>query len=102
MANCIAAGVKQNVFRARARRYGSSLEASLAPNNIPTSVFHNLIDTFRKNLPTWHRYWRLRKRALGLEQFCEYDIKAPLTTAKIHVPYAQAVEWVAAGMRPAG
>jgi oligoendopeptidase F len=102
MANCLAAGVKQNVFRARARRFASALEASLAPNNIPTSVFHNLVATFRQNLPTWQRYWRLRKRALGLEQFYEYDIKAPLTTAKIHLSYAQAVEWVAAGLRPLG
>jgi oligoendopeptidase F len=102
MANCIAAGVKQNVFRARARRYASALEAALAPNNIPTGVFHNLIETFRNHLPVWQRYWRLRKRALGLDAFCEYDIKAPLTSAKIHVSYAQAVEWVAEGMRPLG
>jgi oligoendopeptidase F len=102
MANCLIAGVKQNVFRARARRYGSSLEAALGPNRLPTSVFHTLIDTFRKHLPTWHRYWRLRRQALGLEPMYEYDIKAPLTEAKIEVPYEQAVTWVAEGMAPLG
>jgi oligoendopeptidase F len=98
MANCLIAGVKQNVFRARARRYPSALAAALAPNHIPVSVFHNLIQTFRQHLPTWHRYWRLRRRALGVERLYEYDIKAPLAQSQIRVPYQQAVEWVVAGM----
>jgi oligoendopeptidase F len=102
MANCIVTGVKQNVFRARARRYASSLEAALSPNHIPVTVFHNLIDTFRKHIPTWHRYWRLRRQVLGLDPLYEYDIKAPLTQTEIHVPYKQAVEWVAEGMQPLG
>jgi oligoendopeptidase F len=102
MANCLIAGVKQNVFRARARRYDSSLEAALAPNNIPPAVFHNLIETFRSHLPTWQRYWRLKRRALALDSMYEYDIKAPLTAAQIHVPYEQAVTWVAKGMAPLG
>ncbi len=102
MAACISAGVKQDVFRARARHYSSSLEASLAPNNIPVEVFHNLINTYRKHLPTWHRYWRVRRQALGLDKLHEYDIKAPLTQAQTAVPYALAVDWIAAGMQPLG
>ncbi len=94
--------IKQNVFNARARRYESALHASLEPNNIPVEVFHNLIATFRKHLPTWHRYWRLRKRVLGLDKLGVYDIKAPLTGAKPVVPFEQAVEWIAAGMAPLG
>ncbi len=93
---------KQNVFNARARNYASSLEASLGPNDIPVEVFHNLIRTFRRNLPTWHRYWRLRKKALGLDALHVYDIKAPLTQAKPVVPFGQAVEWITAGMAPMG
>ncbi|HEY5669422.1 MAG TPA: M3 family metallopeptidase, partial [Anaerolineales bacterium] len=57
--------VKSNVFMMRSRRHHSTLEASLFESNIPTSVFHNLIDTYRKNLPTWHRYWAIRRKALG-------------------------------------
>ncbi len=102
MANALAAGVKQNVFRARARRYGSALEAALTPPNIPTQVFHNLIATFQRNLPTWHRYWRLRRRVLGVETLHEYDIKAPLTQEKIEAPYRQAVDWICEGMAPLG
>jgi oligoendopeptidase F len=102
MANCLAAGVKQNVFMARARNYGSALEAALQPNFIPLEVFHNLIATFRKHLPIWHRYWRMRKQALGLNELHVYDTKAPLTTQPLVVPYAQSVEWICDGMAPLG
>ncbi len=98
----LTAAIKQNVFNARVRNYVSSLHASLEPNFIPVEVFHNLLAVFRRHLPTWHRYWRLRKRALGLEQLGVYDIKAPLTAAKPVVPFEQAVEWIAAGMAPLG
>ena len=101
-ASCLAAGVKQDVFVARARRYGSSLEAALTPNFIPLEVFHNLIATFKANLPTWHRYWALRKKALGLSELHVYDTKAPLTAAPVRVPYAQSVEWICDGMAPLG
>ncbi len=96
------AGFKRDVFNARARRYPSSLEASLFPNNIPTEVFHNLIDVFKENLPTWHRYWRVRREALGYDELHVYDIKAPLREKKVEVSYQQAVEWICAGMAPLG
>jgi oligoendopeptidase F len=102
MAACLATGVKQNVFMARARRYGSALEAALDGSDLPLEVFHNLIETFRRHLPTWHRYWRLRREALGYEQLHVYDIKAPLTRAMPEVPFERAVEWISAGMRPLG
>jgi len=101
-AAALIADFKQDVFRMRARKYENCLQASLEPNHVPVEVFHNLIETFKKNLPTWHRYWRLRKKALGYETFHVYDIKAPLTTAKPVVPFEQAVDWICAGMAPLG
>ena len=95
-------GIKRDVFRARARRYDSSLEASLFPNNIPTEVFHNLIEVFKANLPTWHRYWRVRREALGYDELGVYDLKAPLTEEKPEVSYEQAVDWICEGMAPLG
>jgi oligoendopeptidase F len=94
--------IKANVFQARARRFGNSLEASLFENNIPTAVFHNLIETFRQNLPTWRRYFALRRKALGVERLELYDLWAPLTSSRPQVPYSQAVEWICAGLRPMG
>ncbi|HEX5688621.1 MAG TPA: M3 family metallopeptidase, partial [Roseiflexaceae bacterium] len=102
MASCLTAGVKQQVFAARVRRYPSAIEASLGANNIPPAVFHNLIATFRSNLPTWHRYWRIRRQALGYDKLYEYDVKAPLSAEPPQVPFERAVEWITAGMRPLG
>lgn len=102
MANALATGIKQDVFMARVRRYGSSLEASLEPNFIPLEVFHNLISVFRANLPTWHRYWRVRQKALGLSKLGVYDTRAPLTPDKSSVTYQQAVDWICQGMAPLG
>ena len=94
--------IKQNVFHTRARRYGSTLEAALFPHNIPVSVFHNLIETFRANLPTWHRYWAVRRKALGVDSLHPYDIWAPLTGERPHIPYEQAVDLICAGLAPMG
>ena len=91
-----------DVFNARARNYRSSLEASLGSNNIPTEVFYALIETFKKHLPTWHKYWQVRKQALHLDEFHVYDIKAPLSTQSPKVPFEQAIDWISEGMAPLG
>jgi oligoendopeptidase F len=102
LAATLTATIRQDVFNARAHGYESSLHASLAPNNVPVEVFHNLIGVFKTNLPTWHRYWRLRRKLLGYDKFTVYDIKAPLTSQKPVVPFQQAVEWITEGMAPLG
>jgi oligoendopeptidase F len=94
--------IRQDVFNAQVRGYESSLHASLAPNNVPVEVFHNLIGVFKKNLPTWQRYWRLRRKLLGYDKFHVYDIKAPLTSKKPVLSFQQAVEWIVEGMAPMG
>jgi oligoendopeptidase F len=102
LASNLMVNVRRAVVYARARRYPSALEASLFENNIPPAVFHNLIDTYKANLPTWHRYWRARKKALGVDTLQPYDVWAPLTPNNPVVSYEQAVEWIADGMQPLG
>lgn len=102
MANSFLTAARQNVFRARARHYESALHASIESNFIPVEVFHNLIAVFKSHLPTWHRYWALRKRALGLNDFQVWDIKAPLGGHKPEIPFHQAVAWISEGMAPLG
>jgi oligoendopeptidase F len=102
LASNLATSIKQNIFTMRARRHSSSLEAALFENNIPVSVFHSLIDTFQKNLPTWHRYWSIKRKALAVDTLHPYDIWAPLTEDRPRVTYEQAVEWIAAGLAPLG
>jgi oligoendopeptidase F len=65
-------------FYARSHRYGSVLEASLDGPNIPTSVYMRLIEGVNKNLPTFHRYLKLRKRMMGVQELHYYDLYAPL------------------------
>ncbi|NLD73053.1 MAG: oligoendopeptidase F family protein, partial [Chloroflexi bacterium] len=102
MATIMATGVKQRVFTARARRYETALEASLDANNIPVAVYHNVVDTFRANLHVWHKYWRIRRRALGYDTLHVYDIKAPLSKTKPRVSLDEAIEHVTTGLRSLG
>ncbi|MBN1148063.1 MAG: oligoendopeptidase F [Anaerolineales bacterium] len=102
LANNLITSVKQNAFLMRARLHNSTLEASLFEQNIPAEVFHNLIDTFRANLPTWQRYFAIRRKALGVDRLQPYDMWAPLTDQRPKVSYPQAVEWICQGLAPMG
>jgi oligoendopeptidase F len=102
LATNLAHSIKANVFHMRARKHESSLAASLFDLNIPTDVFHNLIDTFKKNLPVWHRYFEIRRRALGLRKLAYYDMWAPITRKKVKVPFEKGVEWICESLAPLG
>jgi oligoendopeptidase F len=70
--------VQASIFYARARNYSSSLEASLDNPNIPTSVYTKLVEGVNRNLPTFHRYLKLRQRMMGAPELHYYDLYAPL------------------------
>ena len=72
--------VKENMFVKNVRNYNSCLETSLNSNNIPTGVYHKLIENANKNLPTLHRYLELKKRMMGVDELHYYDIYAPLVS----------------------
>ncbi len=95
-------GLHKDLFNMRVRRYNSCLEAALYEHALPTEVFYNLVEVFRKNLPTWHRYWALRRKALKLDTFHVYDIKAPLNAEPPVISFEQAVEWICEGLKPMG
>jgi oligoendopeptidase F len=95
-------GIKRDVFYARAHRYDSSLESALSADNVPTSVFYNVLDTFKKQLPVWHRYWEIKRRGLGVDKLHGYDIDVPLVRTERKIPYSEAKEIVLAGMAPLG
>ena len=97
----LAGGVKRDVFYARAHRYDSSLEAALSADNVPTSVFYKLLDTFQKHLPVWHRYWEIKRRALGVDKLHGYDIDVPLVRDERKIPYSERHEDRAGGYGPA-
>lgn len=97
-----AGSVRADVFQARARGHASALEASLFSSNIPLAVYENVIDACNRHLPIWHRYWEVRRRALGLERFEPPDVFAPLAGRSPDVPFEQAVDWICEGMAPLG
>ena len=98
----LAASIKQNVFNMKMRRFDSSLEATLFNGNVPVEMFHNLLDIFKKNLPLWHKYWRIRRKALGVKTLHPYDVWAPLTKKTHKVPFEKAVNWISDGLEPMG
>ncbi len=75
--------IKNHIFQARARHYQSTLEAALDSNNIPVSVYHNLIKSTHARFQPLHRYNQLRKKLLKLKDGVhDYDLRAPLFTTK--------------------
>ena len=98
----LAASIKSNVFNMKARNFNSSLEATLFNGNVPVEMFHNLLNIFQKNLPMWHKYWRIRRKALGVKTLHPYDIWAPLTAKKHKVSFETAVDWICEGLTPMG
>ncbi len=61
------------VANAQARKYSSVLESHLFGNNIPTSVFMNLVNVASKNNKSLKKYIKLRKEYLGLKHHYSYD-----------------------------
>jgi len=97
------ANVKQEVFFARARRYGSDLEAALDGSYIPVSVYDNLIHVVHEHLPLMHRYVKIRKKLLGLDELHMYDLYTPMTeNSGEHFSFEDAKKTVLEGLAPMG
>lgn len=95
LAATYAASVKSDVFFAKARNYSSARKMALADDNIPLSVYDNLIDTVHQYLPLMHRYVALRKKLLGLDEVHMYDLYAPLVSeANVKITFEEAKETV--------
>jgi len=103
LAAVYAASVKKDVFYARARKFPSALEASLHEENIPVSVYRNLLETVHRHLPLLHRYMAVRKRRLGVDELHMYDLYPPIVKeARRRVPYTEALQTVQAALEPLG
>jgi len=97
------AEVQKDLFYARVRKYKTCLEAALDENNIPTSVYYNLIQDINDNLGTLHRYLKIRKRMLGVDTLHYYDIYPPLVS-KVKLTYSieDAKKLVLESLKPLG
>ena len=102
MSQTLQGSFKSDVFYARARNYETALQAALQPGNIPEAVFFNLLDTVEKNMGTWHHYFRVRRRILGVDQLHEWDITAPLVAESARIPWERGIEMIADALEPLG
>jgi oligoendopeptidase F len=99
----LSGNVKKDNFFARIRKYDSARHAALSANNIPESVYDNLVNTVNENLHLLHRYVKLRKKVLGLEELHMYDLYTPLVKdVKMDIPYNEAKDLVINGLAPLG
>jgi oligoendopeptidase F len=102
-ASTLSGNVKKDNFNARIRKYDSARHAALAGNNIPESVYENLVNTVNDNLHLLHRYIKLRRKVLGVEKLHMYDLYTPLVkNVKMEIPYNDAKEYVLKGLAPLG
>lgn len=97
-------GIKSDVFVAKARGYGSALEASLDANAVPVAVYDNLLGTIEKSLPrTLHRYVALRKKLLKLDEVHYYDLYNPLVpSVDKSVTYEAGVDLIKSSLKALG
>lgn len=94
---------KQLKFFATARRYPSAFESALHRTDVPTSVYLNLIDAVHKNADKMHRYIRLRKKLLGLDELHFYDVYTPLVKdVDKKIPFSDAKQTVYDALAPLG
>jgi oligoendopeptidase F len=95
--------IKAHIFHSRSRGYESCLAASLDGDNVPTAVYHNLIEQVQRHLPLLHRYMALRKRALGVERLEYLDLHCPLSDSHSNDhSTARAMEIVKESLSPLG
>ena len=91
------------MFDAQARKYDSAIAGALEPDNVPVSVYNNLVDTVNENLAPLHRYVGLKKKALKLDEMHMYDLYVPLVRdVHITLSYDEARSLIKKGLSPLG
>ena len=103
LATSLTSSIKNFVFESKTRKYNSSLEASLKPNNIPVEVYYNALKTVDENMDALHRYVRIKKKLLNLDEIHMYDLYVPVIECKKeHLEYKDAISLVEEGLKPLG
>jgi oligoendopeptidase F len=103
LAATLTGSVQRDVYYAKAKNYESSLQAALFPDNVPVTVYDNLIAAVRDALPTVHHYLDVRRRKMGLPDIHHYDTYVPiLTDISKHHTWDTATEVVIEALAPLG
>lgn len=95
--------INKNIFLSKARGYDSSIEASLSNEQIPRSIYDNLVSSVNKNMDPLHKYYEIKKKALGLDEMHGYDLGVPLVDDyKVEMSFDDAVDMIAKALAPLG
>ena len=95
--------VDKDIFLAKARKYESCLDKALASEDVDPKVYKNLLRAVGKGLPLLHRYFRDRKKVLGMNKMHMYDLYLPLVAdAELKLDYEEAFDLVVEGLAPLG
>jgi len=103
LGSTLTGSVRASQFYANVRKYESDLAARLDSPNIPVAVYSRLIEGVNRNLPSFHRYLKLRKRMMGVDELHYYDLYAPLV-GSVNLEYTpeQSQAHIAAAVAPLG
>lgn len=103
LAATLGGSIKKDWAFAQARGYETCLDMSLDNNNIPTSVYHNLIQAVNDNIDVLHKYTALRKKVLGVDTLYKYDMSVPLgPKSSKEYSYEDAMDLLTHGLKPMG
>lgn len=95
--------VKADVFRAHARKFGSTMESALFYEDVDKAVYDNLIKCMHESFEPLHKYVALRKKLLGVKTLNMYDLYVSIfEDADISCEYEEACELVMKGLAPLG
>lgn len=95
--------IKENFFDSKVHKYNSPLEESLFSDNIEKKVYTNLIDTIHKHLDKFHRYMRVKRDALEVDQLHMYDIYVELVKEKPkEIPFEEGKDIMFEALKPLG
>ncbi len=94
--------VKADSFRATVRKYPNSLAAALSTDDVPESVYRTLLSETNANLPTLHRYFRLRGKLLGVSELHYWDMYPSIVKSEKSFPYDEAKGIIIEATRPLG
>ena len=83
--------------------YKSTREAMLDDSAIPLAVYDSLLESVHRALPLMHRYVRLRRRLLGVDELHMYDVYVPIVQPpEKKYTFEEAEAMVLKGLRPMG
>ena len=103
LAGLLAASVRKDVFYARVRRHPSALAGALHADNVPPEVYTRLIDAVHQRLDALHRYLRLRRRLLQLDELHMYDLYVPVVDqVRFDLAYEEGTRLVQEALGPLG